>query len=79
MFQIVDDILDVTATTEELGKPVGSDEANDKTTFVTLYGLGGAEELAKQNNQDALLALDALGADGWFLRELAQQLLQRRN
>ena len=78
VFQIVDDILDVTATTEELGKPVGSDEANDKTTFVTLYGLGGAEELAKQNNQESLLALDPLGADGWFLRELAQQLLQRR-
>ena len=78
VFQIVDDILDVTATTEELGKPAGSDEANDKTTFVTLYGLGGAEELAKQNNQDSLQALDPLGADGWFLRELAQQLLQRR-
>lgn len=78
VFQIVDDMLDVTATTEELGKPVGSDEANDKTTFVTLYGLGGAEELAKQNNQDSLQALDPLGADGWFLRELAQQLLQRR-
>ena len=78
VFQIVDDILDVTATTEELGKPAGSDEANDKTTFVTLYGLGGAEELAKQNNQDSLQALDPLGADGWFLQELAQQLLQRR-
>ena len=35
---IVDDILDVTATTEELGKPVGSDAENDKTTFITLYG-----------------------------------------
>lgn len=78
VFQIVDDILDVTATTEELGKPVGSDEANDKTTFVTLYGLGGAEELAKQNNQESLQALVPLGADGWFLQELAQQLLQRR-
>lgn len=78
VFQIVDDILDVTATTEELGKPVGSDEANDKTTFVTLYGLGGAQELAKQNNQDSLLALDPLGQDAWFLRELAQQLVQRR-
>nr|WP_317401579.1 farnesyl diphosphate synthase [uncultured Gemmiger sp.] len=78
VFQIVDDILDVTATTEELGKPVGSDEANDKTTFVTLYGLGGAQELAKQNNQDSLQALDPLGSGAWFLRELAQQLVQRR-
>lgn len=78
VFQIVDDILDVTSTTEELGKPVGSDEANDKTTFVTLYGLGGAQELARQNNEDSLQALDTLGPDAWFLRELAQQLLQRR-
>lgn len=78
VFQIVDDILDVTATTEELGKPVGSDEANDKTTFVTLYGLGGAQELAKQNNQESLQALEPLGEDAWFLRELAQQLVQRR-
>ena len=41
VFQIVDDILDVTSTTEELGKPVGSDANNDKTTFITLYGLQG--------------------------------------
>ncbi len=43
MFQIVDDILDVTSTTEELGKPVGSDAENDKTTFITLYGLDRAQ------------------------------------
>lgn len=78
VFQIVDDILDVTATTEELGKPVGSDKANDKTTFVTLYGLGGARELAENNNQESLQALDPLGSDAWFLRRLAQQLVQRR-
>ena len=42
VFQIVDDILDVTSTTEELGKSVGSDADNDKTTFITLYGLQGA-------------------------------------
>lgn len=78
VFQIVDDILDVTATTEELGKPAGSDEANDKTTFVTLYGLGGAEELARANNRDSLQALDPLGEEAWFLRELAQKLVQRK-
>lgn len=78
VFQIVDDILDVTSTTEELGKPAGSDEANDKTTFVTLYGLGGAQELAAQNNRDSLQALDPLGESAWFLQELARQLLQRR-
>ena len=78
VFQIVDDILDVTSTTEELGKPVGSDEANDKTTFITLYGLDGARELAEKNNRESLQALDTLGPDAWFLRELAQQLVQRR-
>lgn len=41
-FQIQDDILDVTSTTEELGKPVGSDEKNHKTTFVTLLGIEAA-------------------------------------
>lgn len=56
VFQIVDDILDVTATTEELGKPVGSDAENDKTTFITLYGLEGARSLAKQHNDAALAA-----------------------
>lgn len=78
VFQIVDDILDVTATTEELGKPVGSDEVNDKTTFVTLYGLDGARQLAEEENRKALQALDPLGSDAQFLRELGQQLVQRR-
>lgn len=49
VFQIVDDILDVTSTTEELGKPVGSDADNDKTTFITLYGLQGAHEEAERH------------------------------
>lgn len=78
VFQIVDDILDVTSTTEELGKPVGSDEANDKTTFITLYGLDGAKAMAEKNNQESLQALESLGPNAWFLRELAQQLVQRK-
>ena len=40
--QIVDDVLDVTSTPEQLGKPIGSDSENGKTTFVTLYGAEGA-------------------------------------
>lgn len=66
VFQIVDDILDVTATTEELGKPVGSDAENDKTTFITLYGLEGARSLAKQHNDAALAALADLGPEADF-------------
>ena len=76
-FQIQDDILDVTATTEELGKPVGSDAENDKTTFITLYGLEGARSLAKQHNDAALAALANLGPEADFLREMAVELLTR--
>ena len=76
MFQIVDDILDVTATTEELGKPVGSDAENDKTTFITLYGLEGARSLAKQHN-DAALAAWRILARKQTLREMAVELLTR--
>ena len=78
VFQIVDDILDVTSTTEELGKPVGSDADNDKTTFITLYGLDGARALAKQHNDAAMAALDGFGAQEDFLRLLAGELLQRK-
>ena len=78
VFQIVDDILDVTSTTEELGKPVGSDANNDKTTFITLYGLQGAHEKAEHHNAAALAALDALGPKADFLRLMAAELLERK-
>lgn len=78
VFQIVDDILDVTATTEELGKPAGSDASNEKTTFVTLYGLEGAQKLARQHNEEALAALNGLGEEAEFLREMALELLERK-
>lgn len=78
VFQIVDDILDVTSTTEELGKPVGSDQDLDKTTFVSLYGLDGARRLAASHNERALAALGNLGESADFLRKLAMDLLQRK-
>ena len=78
VFQIVDDILDVTSTTEELGKPVGSDAENDKTTFVTLYGLQGAQALAQQHNRQALLALGNTAGEEDFLSLLAEELLHRK-
>lgn len=78
VFQIVDDILDVTSTTEELGKPVGSDAENDKTTFVSLYGLDGARQLAERHNETALAALQKLGEKTDFLALLASDLLQRK-
>lgn len=78
VFQIVDDILDVTSTTEDLGKPVGSDAANEKTTFITLYGLAGARRLAAAHNDAALDALSPLGEQADFLRMLARRLLERK-
>ncbi len=78
VFQIVDDVLDVTATTEQLGKPAGSDAENDKTTFVTLYGLDGARKLAETHNAAALAALREFGEEADFLCQMAKELLTRR-
>lgn len=78
-FQIVDDILDVTATAQELGKPVGSDADNGKVTYVSLLGLEKARELAAQRTDRALEALDTLGGETGALRQLAQALLLRHH
>lgn len=76
-FQIIDDILDVVSTTEELGKPVGSDEENNKTTFVTVMGLEKAKAEADRLTSEALEILDSF-ADSDFLRALTAELLDRR-
>ena len=78
VFQIVDDILDVTSTLDALGKPVGSDAANDKTTFITLYGIAGAQQMAEEHNAAALTALQSLQGDTAFLTEMAHELLNRK-
>lgn len=77
-FQIIDDILDVTSTTEVLGKPVGSDEAENKTTFVTLYGVDKAREIADNITSQAMESLEKCGGSD-FLRELTEMLLNRKN
>jgi geranylgeranyl diphosphate synthase type II len=61
LFQILDDILDVTGSAEELGKPSGSDERHDKLTFVSAYGLSKARELASQSHREARAALQEAG------------------
>src|SRR5262245_2043456 len=58
LFQIVDDILDVTGSDEELGKPSGSDERHGKLTYVSAYGLEKARELASESHRKARAALD---------------------
>jgi len=78
-FQIQDDILDVTSTAEVLGKPIGSDAEQGKTTYVTLAGL---DECRKAVERYTAAAKEALGGAEWFggtafLETLADQLAQR--
>ena len=77
-FQIQDDILDVTSTAEELGKPIGSDEKNDKTTYVTLKGLEQATEDVKNISQEALNLLDSLEGKNEYLKQLIESLIHRK-
>ena len=77
-FQIKDDILDVTSTMEELGKPVHSDEKNEKTTYVTLYGIEKAQEKVREVSETAVSIYDALEYKNEFLRELILYLVTRR-
>ena len=76
-FQIQDDILDVTSTQETLGKPVLSDEKNEKTTYVTLEGLEKARETVREVSRRALSTLKTLPGEHTFLEELIRLLAGR--
>ncbi|MBQ3138481.1 MAG: polyprenyl synthetase family protein [Ruminococcus sp.] len=76
-FQVIDDILDVTSTTEELGKPVGSDAESNKNTYVSLFGIEKAQEAADKATSEALEWLDAI-PNNEFLIELTETLLKRK-
>lgn len=76
-FQIQDDILDVTSTAEVLGKPIHSDEKNEKTTYVTWKGLEEAKKLVEQISQEAVLKLDGLNPKDDYLKELLVSLISR--
>ncbi len=78
-FQITDDILDVTSTTEELGKPVGSDETQSKVTYVSLYGVEKAREISAALLEEAKESLKECGMDSDFLCQLADYILTRKN
>lgn len=77
-FQIQDDILDVTSTTEELGKPVKSDERNEKTTYVTTRGLDKAIEDVTRISEEALRLLDEIEEKNPFLELLIRELIHRK-
>ena len=76
-FQICDDILDVTADTEQLGKPSGSDDARLMPTYVTILGLDGAQQAADHCSERALDALTCFGSEANRLRQLVQYQRQR--
>lgn len=77
-FQIQDDILDVTGTMEELGKPIGSDEKNQKQTYVTIMGMKASVREVERLSREAMEILASVEGDSGFLRELTAFLIHRR-
>lgn len=77
-FQIQDDILDLTSTTKELGKPVLSDAKNEKTTYVSLYGMEKAKYAVEEYSNQALKKLTELSAESAYLNTLIVKLIHRK-
>jgi len=78
-FQIKDDILDVVSSAKELGKPIGSDAKNMKTTYASLYGVDKAGEMLRDSTNKAVNALECFGDKAWFLRETALYIANRNS
>lgn len=76
-FQIQDDILDVTSTFEELGKPIGSDEKNHKTTYVKLVGIQQAKKDVERLSNEAIALLHEIPGEKAFLSQLLESLIHR--
>ena len=68
-FQIVDDLLDITSTSEELGKPVGSDADSNKSTYVSILGIEESKKRADNLTKKAIESLDIFGSESAFLKE----------
>jgi geranylgeranyl diphosphate synthase, type II len=77
-FQIVDDVLDVTQTSEQLGKTAGKDKAEEKATYPALFGIDASVKKADELVEKASAALDSFGEGAATLRELAQFLVERK-
>ncbi|CCN35414.1 geranyltranstransferase [Vibrio nigripulchritudo SO65] len=78
-FQVQDDILDIISDTETLGKPQGSDQELNKSTYPSLLGLEGAQKKAQELLDDALGALEAIPYDTQLLEEFARYVVERKN
>ena len=76
-FQIQDDILDVTSSLEVLGKPVGSDEKNEKTTYITLEGFEKSKKDVEEISHRAIAGLKSFERENQFLNELVEMLIHR--
>jgi geranylgeranyl diphosphate synthase, type II len=77
-FQIVDDLLDIEATTEQLGKPAGSDIKSDKVTYPSLFGKETSRTMAREAVQEALSALSSFDHQAEPLRALANYIIERK-
>ena len=78
-FQIADDILDITGTEAQLGKPIGSDEANEKSTYPGLLGLNRSQALAHEVVQEAIATLEPFGDKADLFRQLALFIVERKH
>lgn len=76
-FQIQDDILDVTSTAEVLGKPIHSDEKNEKTTYVTLFGVEKGSQIVEEKTKEAIELFHGLPGENTYLEQLLIQLVHR--
>lgn len=77
-FQITDDILDCTSDEKTLGKPIGSDEKNNKSTFVSLYGIEKCKSIVAELTETAKSLIDNFEGNGKFLKEIADYLAFRK-
>lgn len=77
-FQIIDDVLDVTSTKEEMGKPTGSDSSRGKNTYPSIFGLDESIRIAQLLVDDALHSIQSLETDASVLKELAGYIINRR-
>ena len=76
-FQVIDDVLDIESSTEQLGKPCGSDVEMGKSTYPALLGLQESKELAANLYKESIVSIASIGDNAWLLQDLAQLVVKR--